>query len=102
MTSDGLVTNICYRNIKIAACSGFIFSGVLNMIECSERILIPQLDVLGTYIAFFKIAGSVAFLVSSVMGLSDYAKRMGPIASPVNALWGEQDPGTEHPRRMRC
>jgi len=99
-----LLTETISRSFRVTACVGFVLSGMMNMSECSDNGYIPRIGYIGWQIAALKTLGTIGFLVGSIMGLSSQAKQKGPIASPVNALWGAQhvEDGTVHGYAADC
>lgn len=75
-----------YWTPKLVACSGFIISSLMAMVECQKKWYLPEWKGLGWHIGLWKLLGSVGFILVPCFGLNraDWAQYQ----AVVHCLWG--------------
>lgn len=74
---------------EILACIGFIASCSLIMIETQSRWYIPAVAILGWHVGFWKLIGSIGFMVSAALGpLSQESYPYAEYHSNLASFWG--------------
>lgn len=86
ISSNRLLLDGIYWLPKLIACSGFVTSGILDVLECQQSYLCPAFGTLGWWISFWKTMGGLSFLFTACFGFGQSNWML--YASSLSALIG--------------